>query len=371
MNRTERLENLSAAIDGELAEQDELTLKAWLDIHPEDLRDFEPVAAAVKMVRGIPQADPPTDLRSRILRAVAESSPVEVDRQTALEWLDAYFEDDLSLPQRQVVDHYLLVDADFAEKARLHAAMFSALSSVVDEEPPNNLSDRIRVAKDRGGESGAQRAARRPRLTSVGVRRIATTLLATAAVFALAFHWGRASRATAPLSAGTTTTNPSPVVTPPAPAANGLGQPMPGGQPLANSPVRPGQPVTGTAPDASRSANTTLRQPSAPVDAHRSTTPPPPRRNTTPRNTGSGTNVKDSGASLGAPASRVLGSSTATSPPPPRRTPVEPGNSGLAAGSGRASDSSVEGSGTGGVLGGAEKGGSRPDPLRQIEVPPF
>ena len=45
--------------------------------------------------------------------------------------------------------------------------------------------------------------------------------------------------------------------------------------------------------------------------------------------------------------------------------------SGLATGTGRTPDSSVEGSGTGGVLGGAPKGGSRPDPFRQIEVPPF
>lgn len=366
MNRTERLENLSAAIDGELAEQDELTLKAWLDIHPEDLRDFEPVAEAVKMTRGIPQVDPPTDLRARILRAVAEASPVEVDRETALEWLDAYFEDDLSLPQRQVVDHYLLVDPDFAEKAQLHAAMFSALRSVVEQEPPSNLSDRIRVAKDKEGAGAAPRAARRGGLSTQGMRRIATTALAAAAVFALAFNWGRGSKSGASLSAGSTTTNPAPVVTPPAPAGNGIGQTTPGGQPLVNAPTRTDQPVTTPAPDANRSADTTLRQPASPVETRRPATPPPPRRNTAPR-----PSVKDSDARGGVPASRVYGSSTATAPPPPRGTPVEPGGAGLATGGSRASESSVEGSGTGGVLGGAEKGGSRPDPFRSIEVPPF
>ena len=282
MNRTERLENLSAAIDGELAEQDELTLKAWLDIHPEDLRDFEPVAEAVKLVRVIPQVDPPTDLRSRILRAVAEASPVEVDRETALEWLDAYFEDDLSLPQRQVVDHYLLVDADFAEKARLHAAMFSALRNVVDEEPPSDMATRIREAKDRSVAGAGPRGARqRPggrRITPLGVRRIATTAVAAVAVFALAFSWGRSSHGTPALTAGSGSGNPAPVVQPAAPTANGVGQPIPGGQPLVNSSARPEQPVTTPAAEASRSANTNLRQPSAPVDTRRNSTPPPPRQ---------------------------------------------------------------------------------------------
>src|ERR1035438_2690764 len=143
MNRTERLENLSAAIDDELAPTERQTLAAWVEIHPEDLQEFQSIADVVGLVREVGDVEPPADLHERILRAVAKTSPVEVSRKDALEWLDRYFEDTLSAPQRQIVEHYLAVDADFAETAELHAAMLAALADVSEEEPPADLEDRI------------------------------------------------------------------------------------------------------------------------------------------------------------------------------------------------------------------------------------
>lgn len=143
MNRSERLENLSAYIDGELTENEQRLLAAWVENHPEDLDDYEELAEVVSCVRGLPLVEPPAGLMDQILRAVAEAEPVGVDREQAAAWLDDYFDGELSEPRRAVVEHYLAVDAEFAELAELHQAMLNAVRDVDEVEPPADLRARI------------------------------------------------------------------------------------------------------------------------------------------------------------------------------------------------------------------------------------
>lgn len=222
MNRIERLENLSAAIDEELDERTARTLASWLEIHPEDLDDFRAVATTVGLVRELPEYAPPADLQERILRAAAASAPVGASREQALEWLDKYYEGELAAPQRQVVEHYLAVDAEFAETAELHSAMLAALAEAEEEEPPADLADRIRaeVGLPVSPAAPLRRRPSRSRLISVYSRRLATLSVAAAAVFAVVHTGGRRAPVTVATAPVATAAAPAPqaVPAPPAPA---------------------------------------------------------------------------------------------------------------------------------------------------------
>ncbi|NUP99761.1 MAG: hypothetical protein HUU35_07895, partial [Armatimonadetes bacterium] len=164
MNRLERLENLSAYIDGELSEQEHRLLVAWCENHPEDLEHFEGLAEVVRQVRGLPQVEPPAGLREQILRAVAETEPVAATREQAIEWLDDYLDGELSEPRRAVVDHFLAVDAEFAELAEMQVAMLTALSDMGEAEPPADLRQRIEASVKQAGT--AERMVRPRRATA-------------------------------------------------------------------------------------------------------------------------------------------------------------------------------------------------------------
>jgi anti-sigma factor RsiW len=366
MNRTVRLENLSAAIDDELSEQDARTLTAWLEIHPEDLDDFREVVSVVALVRELPEVEPPADLSERILRAAARTSPVEVPREQALEWLDRYFDDELSALQRQVVEHYLAVDAEFAETARLHEAMLSALSEVDEEEPPADLAARIHASVDLPGVLRGAEALRRPvrpRRTAVYVRRVLTVSAALLALIVVGARVGR------PGGAGKVATQPAPVV---APTTTGAPEAIPtapptksvatlpteperpaddGNQPVVHEKSRPrvvAEPTRERRPEREhRVADRDMRRAADPVRA-------PERK----RNIKSTDGVKsDSGRS-----ERVT----------PRRRPGAPAPYSPELREGLAGSSSVEGSGSASVpIEGEGRSGSG-DPLaRGTKAPPF
>lgn len=189
MNRTERLENLSAYIDGELSEAQQRLLAAWCDDHPEDVAWYGETAQVVGLVRELPSCEPPANLRERILRAVRESAPVEANREQAETWLDRYFEHELPAPQVAVVEHYLAVDPEFAEMAQVHQAMMAALSDLGAVEPPSSLRERIRhsvPASDAPGHAATHRSTAprrgRPRLSPATLRRRLATVGTLAAI---------------------------------------------------------------------------------------------------------------------------------------------------------------------------------------------
>lgn len=412
MNRTQRLENQSAALDGELSVRDESTLSAWLEIHPEDRREFEPISEVVGLLRGLPEVEPPSGLADAIKRAVAKATPVDVDRETALTWLDDYFENELGLAQRQVIEHYLLVDADFAEKARLHAAMFSALHSVGEADPPADLAIRIRAASarstpDRGArghdaQRGAPLSLPRPAYAQNqgrGWRRVGAAALAMAASFALTFQFARGTGPT-PLAP---TTTPAPIVSAPVtPPPSDPGTP-PVVEHLVDSELRQPAAPANTAPQPAPSTAATAPAPRAatPVPAPASapaTRPTAPARRLSPddaprtppppRNVVPAPNVQEvETQSAVPPAGDLTPAAEGTAPvrrapaepappaavastPPPAAAPIEAGQTGLAAESERQAPRSVE---TGTTLSSPPPASSPPNPdrYRQIEVPPF
>ncbi|MCC7493807.1 MAG: hypothetical protein IT204_15735 [Fimbriimonadaceae bacterium] len=179
MNRLERLENLSAYIDGELTAEEQRLLAAWCEEHPEDLAAYEELATVVSLVRELPLVEPPAGLCDRIRRAAASLQPVEATRAQALEWIDEYLDGEISEPRRQVVDHYRAVDAEFAETFELQAAMLEALAGIgeTEVEPPPGLKEQIAAQVARLDRQQQAAPARRLPLRHLP-RRLATSAVA-------------------------------------------------------------------------------------------------------------------------------------------------------------------------------------------------
>lgn len=196
MNRLQRMENLSAYIDGELTAEEVRLLFAWCESHPEDAAEYEALAEVVRQVRELPEVDPPADLEARILRAVAADEPVEATREQALEWLDEYLDGELSEPRRAVVEHYLQTDPEFADLAELHVAMLTSLRALDEAEPPADLQSRIeaQVAAEaaRGTSTARPKRAARPRQAVSANWKVA--LAAAAVLLVAALGIGRAFR---------------------------------------------------------------------------------------------------------------------------------------------------------------------------------
>jgi len=134
MNRLERLENLSAAIDtsGRVRGSQPGGLESRS--HPEDLEDFQSIADTVSLVRRLPDGRAPADLEDRILRAAARSTPVDVPAEQALEWLgQGTSRVSWPLPSAPACisssSTTWPTDPDFAETAELHQAMLQALAT--------------------------------------------------------------------------------------------------------------------------------------------------------------------------------------------------------------------------------------------------
>jgi anti-sigma factor RsiW len=355
MNRTERLENLSSAIDDELAPTERQTLAAWVEIHPEDLAEFQSIADVVGLVRAVGDVEPPADLHERIMRAVARTAPVEVSREEALEWLDRYFEDTLSAPQRQIVEHYLAVDADFAETAELHAAMLAALADVGDEEPPADLEDRIRASVGLPVLHPLTARPRRRVKISVLARRRLISAAAMAALVIGAFGLGRHSGGATTVAvvppakiAPFVPQRPSAQPDLPAEATN---QPLTNGSGGGAAPAQPATPRTAP-PAAGQLANEVNRTPADPI-GHRVSTPA-----TTPRPA----HAKGSGTTTATPAKPTKPvkstSGSQASAGTGAEIPHVSGNS--------AKDESLTTQGSQGIDGNGDR-----LPFRRTEVPPF
>jgi len=195
MNRLQRMENLSAYIDGELTAEEVRLLFAWCESHPEDASEYEALAEVVRQVRELPEVEPPADLQERILRAVAAREPVAATRDQALEWLDEYLDGEISEPRRAVVDHFLESDPEFADLAELHVAMLTSLRALDEAEPPADLKSRIeaQVAAE-AARAGVPATARPKRPTRPAMPAVANWkwALAAAALVVAAVGLGNA-----------------------------------------------------------------------------------------------------------------------------------------------------------------------------------
>lgn len=378
MNRLERLENLSAYIDGELTEGEQRWLAAWCENHPEDVEEFEAIGEVVRLVRELPDVEPPAGLRARIRAAVEQVEPVAASREQALSWLDRYFDADLPEVQRAVVEHYWATDAEFAETAEMHLAVLDALGGIEEQEPPADLRERIRAsvhAVERGvAVPAGPRPVRPAAKLTPRARRVATLAVAAVLLFAVGVGLGRRGESgTASPTAGVTATQP----VPPAPAGaevadtHVLGPLQPVGPALEGpvveqdmepgaAPGRPQQEDSGVPAERRREpvdhrtvADRDLREPGRVI------LPEVPRPSGTNRGRG---DVDQKGRT---PASGKAAPPSAPAPAP-------------AVGVGRLAGESVDRSGNGSVLGeetgragDGEGGRIAPDPTRRSEAPPF
>lgn len=369
MNRIERLENLSAYIDGELSSPEQRWLAAWCENHPEDLEDFEAITEVVRLVREVPEIEPPAGLRERIHRAVAEAEPVAATREQALEWLDKYFDHELPAPQRAVVEHYWATDPEFAETAEVHLAMLEALGAVDEAEPPADLADRIRASVAEAESGLTARPARRPRRVDYRLRRAITVfsglaLLAFAIGLGLGRHRERGGEvANAPAAVQPESAEPSapPVTAPIAPTDRVAETPA---EPVELEPMLP-------ADDADQPMVSDEMRPEA---------APTPRRETPHHERVDTRRVADTSARTRRPADAAPPTPKPVTPktqpktePPAHPAPL-PG-----AGAGRLADdaAAIDRAGHGSVLGDEAgrrvdtEGEGSVDPTRRTEVPPF
>lgn len=229
MNRTERLENLSAYLDGELSDTEARLVGAWCENHPEDIADYEAMAEVVSLVRALPSSDPPAGQREAILRAVAGDCDVTATREQALEWLDDYLEGTLSEPRLAVVEHFVATDAAFAETVELHSAMLHALAGMQEREtePPADLKARIQAGVRRVERNEHAAPVRRP-ITRRPLRREAKTVLAVAALLVLVvFGVGRSPRTGDSVARAPQPAPPVPQTSSPVPAGESAPAPAP------------------------------------------------------------------------------------------------------------------------------------------------
>lgn len=379
MNRLERLENLSAHIDGELSPNEQRLLAAWLESHPEDLEFYDDLAEVVALVRSLPDVEPPAGLRERIRRAVAEAQPVDVPREQALEWLDRYFDGDLTAVQQAAVEYYWATDPEFAETAQVHLAMLDALGSIEEQEPPAGLRERIEATVrsiESGGSPGRGAARRSPRpMRWVPARR---RVVALSAVAVVAFFWiglqiGAREPASSPVALAPTPTAPTEAVVSQPPAPVGA-QPV---EQLAGAdwrePVLPAPVDTEEGPVVSEPVVPEL-PPAGPTPA---TPEERPRRTLDQRQVADSAGRRsDTGVTPAVPRpapSRNLDQPPKSAPEAvPAPLPSE-GTGRLAAPSGEFIDRSGVGSVLGGGAQGDEGSTSRGpvDPIRRTEVAPF
>ncbi len=369
MNRLDRLALLSVYLDGELSDADRRWLAAWSEGHPEDRHDFEALAEVVRLVRELPEAQPPAGLRERILRACAEAVPLEVPRDTALGWLDKYLDGELPAPQSAVVEHYMAVDAEFAETAAVHQRMLDVLGDVEEVEPPRELRRRIEADVERMKRGALPLRRRRPQPAYGLLRRPWFATAALAAVILLAVGLINRGKETPPSRVAE---DPSPAyVTPDQVDDSGvIIAPAPADVPVVIEEHGEGIPLGVPADD------------DAPVIEQDLVPEPPQVAPITPRPP-----VGNIAQSEREPAQPVR--------PTPRREPLPPkagpdaapaplpgagGGGALANGEhpGESTTEMIDRTGTGSVLGGNPDPGSvRPDsggavdPTRGVEVPPF
>ncbi|MBI2301103.1 MAG: hypothetical protein HYU66_19500 [Armatimonadetes bacterium] len=378
MNRLERLENLSAYIDGELTEGEQRWLAAWCENHPEDVEEFEAIAEVVRLVRESPDVDPPAGLTGRIRSAVAQVEPVAASREQALSWLDRYFDADLPEVQRAVVEHYWATDAEFAETAEMHLAVLDALGGIEEQEPPADLRERIHASVDAAKRGQAAPAGPRPlrRVANVSprARRFATLAVAAALLFTVGVGLGRRGGGEPAAPSGGAV-----AVQPAAPAAvhNEVAdtravQPSQPAGPLAEGPVV----EQDMEPDA---APVRLDREDRGVPAER-------RRGPLDNRTVADRDLRGPGGVIMPSLPRAGGTgrghgdvhSGNRGPAAPKSAPRGAPAPNPADGVGRLAGESVDRSGSGSVLGDetgrsgeAEGGRTAPDPTRRSEAPPF
>jgi anti-sigma factor RsiW len=215
-----KVEDIQALLDGELDDRRRQECESHLagcDYCARLMRRLGGVSGALAAVGA---AAAPSDLRERVLEAVAQAEPVaELSCERAAEMASAYLDGELADPERDLLEAHLFACPSCYSVFKPTEAIVESLRSEMPAQAPQGLYRRVVAAVER--ERQRQAAGVRPRWrVAVGV---AAGLAAAAAIVGAVFVSGSKEHEAARPPEPTVAERPATLETPGMPAAEGEG----------------------------------------------------------------------------------------------------------------------------------------------------